>query len=133
MDGVGEVRDLMKRFEEVNMKFADPDADMDALLAEQAALQEKIDACNGWELERMIEIAMDALRLPPGRCGCEQTIRRRETACGVVPLVVIQTRYVVVGRTDQPFGCGIGGMASNLFEKLCRHGCDDYARPVFLG
>ena len=65
MDGVGEVRDLMKRFEEVNMKFADPDADMDALLAEQAALQEKIDACNGWELERMIEIAMDALRLPP--------------------------------------------------------------------
>lgn len=65
MDGVGEVRDLMKRFEEVNMKFADPDADMDALLAEQAELQEKIDACNGWELERMIEIAMDALRLPP--------------------------------------------------------------------
>ena len=65
MDGVGEIRDLMKRYEEVNMKFADPDADMDALLAEQAELQEKIDACNGWELERMIEIAMDALRLPP--------------------------------------------------------------------
>ena len=65
MDGLGEIRDLMKRFEEVNMKFADPDADMDALLAEQAELQEKIDACNGWELERMIEIAMDALRLPP--------------------------------------------------------------------
>ncbi len=65
MDGVGEIRDLMKRYEEVNMKFADPDADMDALLEEQAELQEKIDACNGWELERMIEIAMDALRLPP--------------------------------------------------------------------
>lgn len=66
MDGVGETRDLLKRFEEVNMKFADPDADMDALLAEQAELQEKIDACNGWELERTIEIAMDALRCPPG-------------------------------------------------------------------
>lgn len=65
MDGVGEVRDLMQKYEEVNMKFADPDADMDALLAEQAELQEKIDACNGWELERTIEIAMDALRLPP--------------------------------------------------------------------
>ena len=65
MDGVGEIRDLMKRYEEVNMKFADPDADMEALLEEQAELQEKIDACNGWELERMIEIAMDALRLPP--------------------------------------------------------------------
>ena len=65
MDGVGPVRDLMKRFEEVNMKFADPDADMEALLAEQAELQEKIDACNGWEIERTVEIAMDALRCPP--------------------------------------------------------------------
>lgn len=65
MDGVGEIRDLLQRFEEVNMKFADPDADMDALLMEQAELQEKIDACNGWELERTIEIAMDALRCPP--------------------------------------------------------------------
>lgn len=65
MDGVGEIRDLMARYEEVNMKFADPDADMDALLAEQADLQEKIDACNGWEIERTIEIAMDALRCPP--------------------------------------------------------------------
>ncbi len=65
MDGVSEIRDLLARFEEVNMKFADPDADMDALLMEQAELQEKIDACNGWELERTIEIAMDALRCPP--------------------------------------------------------------------
>ncbi len=64
MDGVGPVRDLMQRYEEVNMKFADPDADMDALLAEQAELQEQIDACNGWEIERTIEIAMDALRCP---------------------------------------------------------------------
>ena len=65
MDGVGEIRDLMQHYEEVNMKFSDPDADMDALLAEQAELQEKIDACNGWEIERTIEIAMDALRCPP--------------------------------------------------------------------
>ncbi len=66
MDGVGEVRDLMKRWEEVNNAFAAPDADMDKLLAEQAELQEKIDACNGWEFERNVEIAMDALRCPPG-------------------------------------------------------------------
>lgn len=65
MDGVAPIRDLMKKYEEVNLKFADPDADMDALLAEQSALQEKIDAVNGWELERTIEIAMDALRCPP--------------------------------------------------------------------
>ncbi len=65
MDGLGETRDLLKEYEEVNMMFADPDADMDALIARQAELQEKIDACNGWELERTVEIAMDALRCPP--------------------------------------------------------------------
>ena len=67
MDGLGETRDLLKKFEEVSMKFAEPmsDDEMNALIEEQAALQEKIDACNGWDLERTIEIAMDALRCPP--------------------------------------------------------------------
>ncbi|MCL2673497.1 MAG: energy-dependent translational throttle protein EttA [Alphaproteobacteria bacterium] len=64
MDGVGEVRDLLKKFEEVNLKFADPDADMDALLAEQAALQEAIEAKNGWELEHTLNVAMHALNCP---------------------------------------------------------------------
>src|SRR5206468_2655381 len=45
--------------------FAEPDADFDKLLAEQAELQDKIDATNAWDLERQVEIAMDALRLPP--------------------------------------------------------------------
>lgn len=67
MDGLGETRDLLKRFEEVSMKFGEEmtDAEMDDLINEQAELQEKIDACNGWDLERTIEIAMDALRCPP--------------------------------------------------------------------
>src|SRR5574344_2020049 len=66
MDGLGETRDLLKRFEEVSMKFAEPmsDDEMDALINEQADLQEKIDACNGWDLERTVDIAMDALRCP---------------------------------------------------------------------
>lgn len=67
MDGLGGVRDLLKRFEEINMKFAEEmtDDEMNALIAEQAEVQEKIDACNGWDFERNIEIAMDALRCPP--------------------------------------------------------------------
>ena len=67
MDGVGEVRDLLKRYEEVSMKFAEPmsDDEMNVLIEEQAALQEQIDACEGWDLERTIQIAMDALRCPP--------------------------------------------------------------------
>ena len=66
MDGVSATKDLLDRFDEVSAGFGDPDADMDALMAEQAELQEKIDAVGGWELQRTIEIAMDALRCPPG-------------------------------------------------------------------
>ena len=67
MDGLGETRDLLKKFEEVSMRFAEPmtDDEMNALIDEQAELQEKIDACNGWDLERNVKIAMDALRCPP--------------------------------------------------------------------
>jgi ATP-binding cassette ChvD family protein len=64
-DGVAVARDLLARFNEVNGKFADPDADFDALLEEQASLQTKIDAAGAWDLDRTLEIAMDALRLPP--------------------------------------------------------------------
>jgi len=67
MQGLGETKDLLDRFNEISMKFAEPmeDDEMSALLEEQGELQEKIDACDGWELERTIEIAMDALRCPP--------------------------------------------------------------------
>ena len=63
-DGVAEARDLLARFDEVNSSFADPDADFDALLAEQATLQDRIDALGAWELQRTLDVAMDALRLP---------------------------------------------------------------------
>ncbi|MGA2758430.1 MAG: energy-dependent translational throttle protein EttA, partial [Solirubrobacteraceae bacterium] len=57
---------LVDRYNEVCAAFGDPEADIDALLAEQADLQTKIDAAGAWELDRTFEIAMDALRLPPG-------------------------------------------------------------------
>ena len=63
-DGVAEQRDLLLRFNEVCAAMADPEGDFDALLTEQADLQTKIDAANAWDLERTLEIAMDALRLP---------------------------------------------------------------------
>jgi energy-dependent translational throttle protein EttA len=66
MEGVAETKALLDRFDAVSARFADPDADMDALMAEQAELQEKIEAVNGWELQRTLDIAMDALRCPPG-------------------------------------------------------------------
>ncbi len=68
IEGLGEIHDLLRRFEEVSARFTEPleDAEMNALIEEQGELQEKIEAANGWELDRTIEIAMDALRCPPG-------------------------------------------------------------------
>ncbi len=84
MQGVGPVADLLRRYDEVCAAFAEPDADMDALLAEQAKLQDRIDAAGAWELDRKVEVAMDALRLPPGDAGVETLSggeRRRVALC----------------------------------------------------
>jgi energy-dependent translational throttle protein EttA len=84
MEGAGEMAQMLARFEEVSNAFSDPDADMDKLIAEQAELQEKIDAGNGWDLGRTVEIAMDALRCPPGDAGVEKLSggeKRRVALC----------------------------------------------------
>ena len=86
MEGLGEASALLERFEEVSARFAEPmdDDEMNALLAEQGELQEKIDAVGGWELERTIEIAMDALRCPPGDADVTKISggeRRRVALC----------------------------------------------------
>ena len=86
MDGVAETRALLDRFNEVSMRFGeDLDADeMDALIAEQSELQEKIDAADAWNLDRTIEIAMDALRCPAGDADVTKLSggeRRRVALC----------------------------------------------------
>ena len=65
-DGVRDLRDLLDRFEGVSARFAEPDADFDALLAEQSKVQEEIDRRDGWTLDATLDRAMDALRLPEG-------------------------------------------------------------------
>jgi len=86
MKGVGEVKVLIDRFNDVSAKFAEPleDDEINNLLEEQGELQEKIDAVGGWELERTIEIAMDALRCPPGNADVTKLSggeRRRVALC----------------------------------------------------
>ena len=86
MEALKDVKDLLDRYNEVSMKFAEvTDADeIDRLMAEQGQLQEKIDAVGGWELERTIEIAMDALRCPPGDAKVEHLSggeKRRVALC----------------------------------------------------
>jgi ATP-binding cassette ChvD family protein len=65
-DGVRALRDLLDRFNEVSARFAEPDADFDALLEEQGRLQEQIDRHDAWSLDQTLDRAMDALRCPPG-------------------------------------------------------------------
>jgi energy-dependent translational throttle protein EttA len=65
-DGVRPLRDLLDRFNVVSAAFAEPDADFDALLDEQAAVQEQIDRHDAWSLDATLDRAMDALRVPPG-------------------------------------------------------------------
>jgi sulfate-transporting ATPase len=74
MDGVAEKKAILDRYNEVSMKFAEPmdDDEMNALIEEQGKLQEEIDTQNLWDLDREVEIAMDALRCPPGSWSVEK-------------------------------------------------------------
>jgi sulfate-transporting ATPase len=65
-EAVQPIVDMLKRFDAVNEKFADPDADFDALLAEQSKLQDELDKREAWTLNNRLDLAMDALRCPPG-------------------------------------------------------------------
>ncbi|MFN2120913.1 MAG: ATP-binding cassette domain-containing protein, partial [Anaerolineales bacterium] len=63
-EGVQPVIDMLKRFDDVNARFAEPDADFDALIAEQTKLQEQLDKVDAWNLDSHLDLAMDALRCP---------------------------------------------------------------------
>jgi energy-dependent translational throttle protein EttA len=83
-DGVRPLRDLLDRFDAISARFAEPDADFDALLAEQATVQDAIDRADAWQLDDHLDHAMDALRLPDGDRDVETLSggeRRRVALC----------------------------------------------------
>jgi len=85
-EGVAETRAILTRFEAVSAKLGEPlgDAEMEKLLEEQSRLQDKIDAANAWDLDRTVELAMDALRVPPGDADVTRISggeRRRVALC----------------------------------------------------
>jgi len=86
LEGMKATHDLLKEFEEISNKFAEPmeDDEMNSLIERQGVLQEQIDAVDGWELDRTVEIAMDALRCPPGDADVTRLSggeRRRVALC----------------------------------------------------
>jgi len=83
-EGVAETKALIDRFNAVSAQFADPDADFEALMAEQAKLQDQIDAADAWDLERKLDQAAEALRLPPWEASVDTLSggeRRRVALC----------------------------------------------------
>jgi sulfate-transporting ATPase len=83
-EGVQEVVDLLKEFEEINLAFAEPDADFEKLMERQGEVQEKLDHHNAWELDSRLERAMDALRCPPADANVENLSggeKRRVALC----------------------------------------------------
>ncbi|MDA0261714.1 MAG: energy-dependent translational throttle protein EttA, partial [Proteobacteria bacterium] len=86
MEGVAETKSLLDRFETVNARFAEPleEDEMNALIEEQGAIQEQIDAADAWDLDRTVEMAMDALRCPDGEASIATLSggeRRRVALC----------------------------------------------------
>ncbi len=111
-DGVAEVRDLMARFNELSMNYSDETAD------EFARLQDQIDAADGWNLDTMIDTAMDALRLPPADAADHEPLRRREAPRRAVPAAALGARPAAAGRADQPPRRGVGRLAGDPPRRL---------------
>ena len=104
-------------------KFAEElsDDEMNELIAEQAELQEKIDASTPGTSTRQIEIAMDALRCPPRRCRGRQAVGRRAAPRGAVPAAAVQARLLLLDEPTNHLDAEIGGLAANaILRRLSR-------------
>jgi ATPase subunit of ABC transporter with duplicated ATPase domains len=128
--GVAETKALLDQFNQVNMKFAEPmsDDEMNDLLAQQAELQEKIEAAGAWDLDRKLDVAADALRLPPWEAAVEHL---SGGARGAVPVVAVESGHANPGRTYQPPRRRIGSLAGAFSAGLSGHRGGGYPRSLF--
>ena len=123
-EGVSDLAAIAREFEEINAKFAEPmePEEMDALIARQAEVQEQMDAKGVWDLESRLEMAMDALRCPPGDMPVEQISggeRRRVALCRLL----LQNPDILL----------LDGLAGALFVHLPGYGDRRDPRPLFSG
>jgi ATPase subunit of ABC transporter with duplicated ATPase domains len=111
-EGVQEIVDTLKEFDEINARFGEPlSADeMDALMTRQGEVQDQLDALNAWDLDSRLELAMDALRCPPGDVSC------------ALPAAAERAGYLAAGRTDQPPRRRVGGVAGEALAGIQGHG-----------
>ena len=110
--------------------WADPDADYEKIGAEQAELEDKIDAADAWNLERNVEIAMDALRCPPDDADVDDALRRRAAPRRAVPPPARRARPAAARRADQPPRRRVGRLARAVPPGLPRHRRRHHPRPL---
>ena len=121
---------MLDRFNAISAAFAEPDADFDKLMEEQARVQEYIDTHDLWNLDNTIEVAMDALRLPPGDADVSTLSggeRRRVALCKVL---LEAARHAPPRRADQPPRRGERGVAGAAPGELPRDRRRDHARSL---
>ena len=114
-DGVRPMRDLLDRFNELSMNYSDETAD------EFAKLQDKIDAAGAWELDSMLDQAMDALRCPPGDSPVTDSERWRAPPRRPGAAAAVQARPAAARRADQPPGRRVRGLARAAPRRLRGH------------
>ena len=120
-DGVRETRDLLDRFNEISAKFAEPDADFDALLAEQGKVQDKIDRADAWSLDDKLDHAMDALRCPDVGPRRRDALGRRAAPRRALPAAPLRARPAPPRRADEPPRRRVRALARALPRRLQGH------------
>ena len=129
---VREQQALLDQFNEISAKFAEPmdDDEMTRLLEKQGNLQERIDALGLWELDHKIDIAMDALRLPPGDADVDQDLRRRAPPRRALPAAARGAGHAAARRAHQPPRRRERLVARALPGGVPGHGRRRHARPL---
>ncbi len=131
-EGVREIRALLDEFNAIAMKFAEPmdDDEMNQLLEKQGRLQDRIDHLGAWELDHKLDIAMDALRLPPGDADVGRLSGGEKRRVALCRLLLAAAGPAAARRAHQPPRRRERGLARALPRGVPGHGGGDHPRPL---